>query len=163
MQNNRERSARTAELVAQLHSIVHELEQMHPGRKFPMDGHIVGSIGEAAAEAAFDLDLVGTGATGHDAIAGDGRRVEIKATYGNTGVSIRQTSQTSADALIVLKLSDTPDTEHEVVFNGPLSVAMSAAGAPQSNGQSKMSLSRLRVLDATVPPHGRVPTRQGNT
>lgn len=45
-----ERTARTAVLVDQLHAIVEELEGMHPGRKFPLDGHLVGSIGEAAAE-----------------------------------------------------------------------------------------------------------------
>ena len=54
-----------------------ELEAMHPGRRFPLDGHLVGSIGEAAAEALFDLTLVAGSSTGHDAVAGDGRKVEI--------------------------------------------------------------------------------------
>src|SRR5436190_19232526 len=99
------RTARTAELVDQLHAIVTELEEMHPGRKFPLDGHLVGSIGEAAAEALFDLILVATSSTGHDATAGDGRKVEIKATYGNRGIAIRKTSHSAATALIVLRLS----------------------------------------------------------
>jgi hypothetical protein len=51
------RTTRTAELVAQLHAIVVELEAMHPGRKFSLDGHLVGSIGEAAAEAMFTIRL----------------------------------------------------------------------------------------------------------
>src|SRR5690349_13046615 len=59
-----ERSARTAVLVDQLQAIVRELEDMHPGRKFPLDGHLVGSIGEAAAEALFDLKLVTASSTG---------------------------------------------------------------------------------------------------
>ncbi|WP_203338172.1 DUF6998 domain-containing protein, partial [Nocardioides limicola] len=113
---------------------------MHPGRKFPLDGHLVGSIGEAAAEAMFDIVLVPASSTGHDAIAGDGRQVEIKATYGSRGVAIRQTSHGAAAALIVLRLSRTPGTEHaaalivlrlsrtpgtehEVVYNGPLATA----------------------------------------
>jgi len=50
---------------------------MHPGRRFPLDGHLVGSIGEAAAEALFDLTLGAGSSTGHDAVAGDGRKVEI--------------------------------------------------------------------------------------
>ena len=50
------RSARTAELVDRLHAIVVEREAMHPGRSFPLDGHLVGSIGEAAAEAMFASD-----------------------------------------------------------------------------------------------------------
>ena len=132
---------------------------MHPGRKFPLDGHLVGSIGEAAAEALFDLRLVATSSTGHDAIAGDGRRVEIKATYGTRSVAMRKTSHEAATALIVLRLSRSPDLQHEVVFNGPLSVALRASGAIQSNGQAKMSLSRLRELDALVPPNGRISRR----
>lgn len=78
--DHRTRSARTAVLVDQLREIVQELEQMYPGRKFPLDGHLVGSIGEAAAEALFDLQMVATSSTGHDSVTGDGQKVEIKAT-----------------------------------------------------------------------------------
>lgn len=157
--DHRERTARTAELVAQLHEIVRELESMHPGRKFPLDGHLVGSIGEAAAEALFELRLVETSTAGHDAVAADGRAVEIKATYGTRGVGIRKTSHAAASALVVLRLSGTPGREHEVVFNGPLSVALQASGPTQPNGQSTISLARLRVLDQQVPECGRVPRR----
>ncbi|WP_220792976.1 DUF6998 domain-containing protein [Nocardioides stalactiti] len=156
----RSRTARTAVLVEQLHAIVTELEAMHPGRKFPLDGHLVGSIGEAAAEAMFDLELVTASSTGHDAIARDGRRVEIKATYGTRGVAIRPTSHGAAAALIVLRLSRQPGVQHEVVYNGPLEIAFGAKGRVQSNGQAPMSLSRLRELNAGVAPEDRVPHRR---
>ena len=159
MPQHGERSARTAELVEKLHEIVEELESMHQGRKFPLDGHLVGSIGEAAAEALFDLQLVPSSTTGHDAICGDERRVEIKATYGTTRVAVRTTSHTYADSLIVLRLSRVPGTPHEVVYNGPLATAVSVAGGPQSNGQASMSLSRLRSLNAKVAPDERIPPR----
>ena len=155
--DHRDRTARTAVLVDHLHAIVTELEAMHPGRKFPLDGHLVGSIGEAAAEALFDLELVAASSTGHDASARDGRKVEIKATYGTRSVAIRKTSNAAADALIVLRLSRFPEVEHEVVFNGPLAVASQAAGAVQSNGQAQMSLTRLRVLNDTVSSRARIP------
>ena len=158
--DHKDRTTRTALLVEQLHAVVEELETMHPGRKFPLDGHLVGSIGEAAAEAMFDVGLVPASSAGHDAIAGDGRQVEIKATYGSSGVAIRQTSRTAAAALIVLKLSRTPGVEHEVVFNGPLALAFQAAGTFGSNGQARMGLSRLRSLDETVRPEDRVPRRR---
>lgn len=159
MVDHTDRTARTALLVEQLHAVVEELEAMHPRRKFPLDGHLVGSIGEAAAEALFDVELVPASSAGHDAIARDGRPVEVKATYGSSGVAIRQTSHAAAAALIVLKLSRTPAVEHEVIFNGPLSTALQAAGALGSNGQARMSLSRLRVLDQTVRPEARVSRR----
>jgi hypothetical protein len=158
--DHRDRTARTAELVEQLHAVVEELEAMHPGRKFPLDGHLVGSIGEAAAEAMFDVELVPASSAGHDAIARDGRQVEIKATYGSSGVAIRQTSHSAAAALIVLRLSRTPSVEHEVVYNGPLATAFQSAGTFGSNGQARMSLSRLRSLDQTVCPEDRVPRRR---
>ena len=78
---------------------------MHPGRRFPLDGHLVGSIGEAAAEAMFALELQPASTAGHDAIACDGRAVEIKATYGTRSVGLRSTSHGAAEALIVLRLS----------------------------------------------------------
>lgn len=155
-----ERTARTAALVEQLHAVVDELEEIHPGRKFPLDGHLVGSIGEAAAEAMFDIELVSASSAGHDAIAGDGRQVEVKATYGSSGVGLRQTSHGVAAALIVLKLSRTPGVDHEVIFNGPLDTALQAAGIFGSNGQARMGLSRLRALDLTVRPEDRVSQRR---
>jgi hypothetical protein len=157
--DRQDRTARTAVLVDRLHAIVTELEEMHPGRKFPLDGHLVGSIGEAAAEALFALELVAASSAGHDAIAKDGRKVEIKATYGTRGVAIRKTSHATADALIVLRLSRFPEVGHEVVFNGPLVVASHAAGPTQSNGQAPMSLSRLRLLNETVLQEDRIPRR----
>jgi hypothetical protein len=67
-----DRTGRTAELVDQLHAVVEELEALHPGRKFPLDGHLVGSLGEAAGEALFDVELVRLSNRGYDAIASDG-------------------------------------------------------------------------------------------
>lgn len=159
MVDHSDRTSRTALLVERLHAVVEELEAMHPGRKFPLDGHLVGSIGEAAAEAMFDVELVAASSAGHDAIAGDGRPVEIKATYGSSGVAVRQTSHTAAAALIILKLSKTPGADHEVIFNGPLATALQAAGSFGSNGQARMGLSRLRSLDRTVCQEDRVPRR----
>lgn len=115
MQDRDARTARTAELIQQLLGVVRELEAMHPGRKFPLDGHLVGSIGEAAAEAMFKIELLTASTPGHDAIADDGRKVEIKATFGTRSVAIRATSNEHAGAaLIVLKLSKDPGTAHEV-------------------------------------------------
>ena len=153
------RTARTAELVDQLHAIVAELESMHPGRRFPLDGHLVGSIGEAAAEAMFQLTLQPSSTAGHDAIAHNGRPVEIKATYGKTSVGIRDTSHDHATSLIVLRLSRTEGIPHEIVYNGPLARVTAAIGATRRNGQAAISLSRLRLFNAQVPDVERVSIR----
>ncbi|MUL48450.1 hypothetical protein FZI85_27275 [Mycobacterium sp. CBMA293] len=155
-----DRTARTAELVTQLHEIVVELEELHPGRKFPLDGHLVGSLGEAAAEAMFDLELTRASTAGHDAVAADGRPVEIKATYGNRSVGIRATSDEHAQALIVLRLSRQAAVDHEVVYNGPLKDAAAVAGPLQKNGQAQVGLTRLRVVDTQIDADDRVPRRR---
>lgn len=150
---------RVADLVRKLHEIVAELEELHPGRKFALDGHLVGSLGEVAAAAMFDLKLVTASSAGYDAVAGDGRKVEIKATYGSTSVSIRETSHV-AESLIVLKLPKFPEPETEVIYNGPLCLAWGIAGRTQKNGQAAMSLSGLRRLDASIAPEVRIQRRR---
>lgn len=154
------RTARTAELIEQLLAVVQELEHMHPGRKFPLDGHLVGSIGEAAAEAMFAIKLVTASTAGYDAVSDDGRKVEIKATFGTEGVAIRPKPGLHAEAaLIVLGLSKRSSAEHEVVYNGPLAHALRAVGATHSNGQAILRLVRLRALNRSVPEEQRVPRR----
>ncbi|MDH6245490.1 hypothetical protein [Mycobacterium sp. OTB74] len=155
-----DRTARTAELVAELHAIVEELEKWHPGRKFPLDGHLVGSLGEAACEAMFDIVLQPASTPGHDAVAGDGRTVEIKATYGDRSVGIRATSHDHAQALIVLRLSRRVDVDHEVVYNGPFKTAVAVAGPLQKNGQAPISLTRLRAANVQVDDADRVTLRK---
>jgi hypothetical protein len=154
------RTRETAILVDQSHAIVEKLEDLHPGRKFPLDGHLVGSLAEAAAEAIFDITLQPPSTPGHDAVSReDHRAVEIKGTYGKSGVAIRPTSNERAAALLVLRLSRTSGEPHEVVYNGPFGLAAAAAGPIGSNGQARISLSRLRVLDESVMESDRVPRR----
>ena len=71
-------------------------------------------------------------------------------------MAVRSTSGERAVALIVLRLSRVPGTAHEVVYNGPLSIASIAAGPFGSNGQATMSLSRLRGLNLNVAAGDRI-------
>ncbi len=80
--------AATSALLADLHRVVEALELLHPGRKFTADGHLVGSLGEVAAVAMFDLTSHNASNKGCDAIAADGRTVDIKATYATKGAGV---------------------------------------------------------------------------
>ena len=40
-------------MVRELYSIKNALEQQYPGRKFSLDGHLIGSIGEAIVSEAY--------------------------------------------------------------------------------------------------------------
>lgn len=133
---------RTTELIAQLHAITAELGEIH-GRRFTPDGHLVGTLGEVLAASLFGLALVPPSTKGFDAVAADGRKVEIKATYGSS-VALRPSSHEEADDLLVLRLA--VDAAPEVVYYGP--IARVAARPAQSNGQFSVSLSSLRRLRA---------------
>jgi hypothetical protein len=48
---------------------------------------------------------------------------------------------------------------HEIVYNGPFAVAAAAAGPVGSNGQARIGLNRLRVLNKSVDDVDRVRRR----
>ncbi|SPJ27717.1 DUF6998 domain-containing protein [Falsiruegeria mediterranea] len=132
-----------AQHLDDLYSASDGLERIFPGRKFTLDGHLLGSIGEVVAAYMFDLDLNPASTLGHDATAADGRNVEIKLTQGKS-VAIRH----EPEHLIVLQRPKGGPIR--TVYNGPGGSAWEAAGKMQKNGQRPISLSRLVKLDATV-------------
>jgi hypothetical protein len=135
-----ERNAKIRTLINQLYRVVAALEEEFEDRKFTPDGHLVGSIGEVVAAYAFDLKLLPSSTEGHDAVAANGRNVQIKLTGGNKGVSL----YSEPDHLIVLRL--TAAREFKTVYNGPGSQAWSCCGREQKNGQRTVSLTVLSNL-----------------
>ena len=138
------------ELVCRLYALVGEFEALFPGRSFTPDGHLVGSIGEVLAAYRYNLSLHRASSPSHDAVAPNGKQVEIKATQGKS-VGLRA----EPAQLIVLQLNK--DGHVTEVFNGPGSLAWSNCGEMQKNGQRVISVSMLRKLMITVPPQQRIP------
>ena len=151
--DNTDHWTEVGELLASLYRIVHRLEVLFPGRKFTPDGHLVGSIGEVIAARMFGLELLPASAPDHDATTDDGRKVQIKFTQGARGVALRA----EPDHLLVLRLA--PDRSLEVVYNGKGNLPWSKSGKMQKNGQSQISLSRLRAIDVSAPDCDRLPRR----
>ena len=137
-------------LVRALYTVVGELEQHFPGRKFTLDGHLVGSIGEVLAAHRYNLKLLPASAQGHDATSSDGRLVQVKATQGKS-IALRSEPQ----HLLVLVL-DPEGNAHEV-FNGPGSIVWPHVGRSQSIGQRSIGVSKLRTLMKQVAPSQRLP------
>jgi hypothetical protein len=140
------------DIIQSLRAHVRTLEKRFPGRKFTLDGHLVGSIGEVLAAEMYDLELLPPSSEQHDARSKDGRLVQIKLTQGNM-VGLRA----DCDHLIVLKLNS--DGVAEEVFNGPGAPVWDAAGKMQKNGQRPIALSRLMKLVSFVQEKDRLPTR----
>jgi hypothetical protein len=139
-------------LVGRLYAVVAELEALFPGRKFTPDGHLVGSIGEVVAAHRYGLKLYPASTLAHDAVAADGRSVEVKATQ---GVSVAMRAE--PEHLIVLHLNK--EGQATEVFNGPGSVAWARAGAMQKNGQRPISLFQLKKLMQELPQATRLAAR----
>ena len=136
-------------LIRTLFDATDRLEAIFPGRKFTLDGHLVGSIGEVIAAHMFDLTLNAASTRGHDAIAVDGRRVEIKFTQGKQ-VAFRH----CPDHAIVL--ARPRSRKLEVVYNGPGHLLWDGSKPMPPNGQRPVSLAKLRRLDREVEHSARL-------
>ncbi len=141
---------KVARYLDELYDASEGLERMFPGRKFTLDGHLVGSVGEVVAAYIFDLDLFTASTIGHDAQSQDGRNVEIKLTQ-RSSVGIRH----EPEHLIALHRPKGGPVR--VVYNGPGALAWENAGRIQSNGQRAISLRKLDSLHREVPDKQRLP------
>ena len=129
--------------IKELYKITNELEHCYPGRKFTIDGHLVGSIGEVIVAEHYGLDLLPNSTKTHDARTKDGKMVQIKATQVK-GIAI----SSEPDYLIVIRLLS--DGSWEEIYNGPGRAAWDNACKMQKNGQRPISLSKLRNLMGSV-------------
>lgn len=137
------------QLVGSLYNTVARLEALFPGRKFTLDGHLVGSIGEVLAAHRYGLTLLPASAERHDATASDNRLVQIKATQArNVGL------RSEPEHLIVLKLAS--DGTASEVYNGPGALPWQHAGKMQRNGQRSIGVGRLEALMSEVPMTARL-------
>ena len=129
--------------IKELYKITNELECTYPGRKFTVDGHLVGSIGEVIVAEHYGLSLLPNSTKTHDAVSKEGKFVQIKATQVN-GIAI----SSEPDYVIVIKILS--DGSWEEVYNGPGKPVWDNAGKMQKNGQRTISLSKLRSLMKSV-------------
>lgn len=138
------------QMLSDLYKITERFESIFPGRKFTLDGHLVGSIGEVIAAYMFDLELEKNSTKGHDAKSKDGKtRVEIKFTQG-LSVGIRDNPE---HLLVLQRLKG---RKIEVIYNGPGELAWENAGKRQKNGQRQISIKKLNDLNHQLAPKSRL-------
>ena len=138
------------ELVSRLQAIVMRLEKLFPGRRFTLDGHLVGSLAEVIAAYMYDIELLPGSHECHDGrCRRTGVNVQIKGTQRS-----RVAMYGEADHLIVLRLTA---GRAEEIYNGPGAVPWAEAGPVAKNGQRTISLAKLRRLAQDVPLDSRLP------
>ena len=125
--------------IKELYKITNELEKEYPGRKFTVDGHLVGSIGEVIVAEHYGLILLPNSTKTHDAYSKDEKFVQIKATQVKS-ISI----SSEPDYIIVIKLFQ--DGSWEEIYNGAGKLVWDNAGKMQKNGQRPISLNKLKNL-----------------
>ena len=120
---------------------------------FTLDGNLIGDIGEAIASELFGLNLVSSNTAGFDALAVDGRKIQIKATGTGRGPAFRMT-EARADHLIFLNLNF--DLLYgNVVYNGPEHKVISSLPEEWKN-QRSVSMTKIRAIDDTLQPQERL-------
>ena len=152
--------ANMQETLKRLFQIVKQLEEEYAeyNRKFTIDGHLIGSIGEVLVTEAFDLALAKGATPVIDAHTKDGtnRTVQIKATQiDRVSFSSKQEHEKAPDQVIVVSIGKTGDWTLE--YNGPGKLIYENLGKPQKNGQSQISLAKLKRLMEQVPADVRLP------
>jgi len=131
--------------IQMLFKISTELELAFPGRKFTLDGHLVGSIGEVIAAYHYELELLTSSSERHDAITKDGQLIQIKATQGFHHISLRS----EPEYLIVLWINGKTGEVKEI-YNGPGARIWEVCYKLSSNGTHSIALSRLKQLSLSV-------------
>ena len=133
--------------IRKLLTIVDELEQRFPGRKFTLDGHLLGSIGEVLAEYYYGIRLYPNNTKTHDGEV-EGKKVQIKVTQGSS-VDINDIP----DFLLVLYLSRREGEVYEV-YNGSCEWLKSCRRT--KNGWFNRSLKKLSQLNYQVDDNERI-------
>ena len=129
--------------IKELYRITNELETEYPGRKFTIDGHLVGSIGEVIVAENYGLELLPNSTETHDAEAKNGKLVQIKATQIN-----RIAISSEPDFIIVIQLQS--DGSWIEIYNGPGKYVWDNSGKMQKNGQRPISIHKLKCLMENV-------------
>lgn len=135
--------------VKQLMKIVNDLEKDFPGRRFTLDGHLVGSIGEVIAASCYAVKLSKPSEKTHDGVA-DGRKVQIKMTQQN---NIMISSK--PEHLLVLYLNNESGEVYEV-YNGPGDLVWNSKDYFDIHNYKHFSVGKLMELDKNVKPDERL-------
>ena len=134
--------------IQNLITIVAELERDFPDRHFPLDGHLIGSIGEVMAAYYYGIELNISSSKIHDGKV-DSRNVQIKITQQDTILISHK-----PDYLIALYLNKN-GTIYEI-YNGPGELPWESASKPDSHNYRHMRVNKLLKLDENVAEPDRI-------
>jgi hypothetical protein len=142
-------ASRIPAIITKLYALVDELEHLFPERKFTLDGHLVGSIGEIAAKYFYDLNLLPMPNRNLDANTREAtpRTVQIKLTAGKAVAFADY--EDHPDLLVVLRIDRR--TGFEEVYNGPFPKVLFTSKAVSKRKVRAVSVQQLRGEQSRTP------------
>ncbi len=139
---------------------VEQLEELVPVRRFTLDGHIIGSIGEAIAAAYYNVQLAPISTKSIDG-AFNNKAVQIKITQQDSVPLSFDGKGVEPTFLLVLYLNK--DGSFYEVYNGPWRRAWSNSSNQDAHGYVHVCVSKLMELskglteEEIIPQQYRVP------
>ena len=151
-----ETQAQIADALGQLFDAVSKLQAAYPGKPFTPDGRLVGDIGEVVASLHYQITLNEGLTKHHDAVADDGRMVQIKTTFSD---HLTFPVHHVPDYYLGIRLR--VDGSFEEIYNGPgqLIFDQLANRKPTKTGLHGGLMSMLKRINKSVPDAERIPQR----
>ena len=148
------------EALKELQAIVTRLQQRYQKKKFTLDGRLVGDLGEVLAESIYEIQLFSGLEKHYDAVASNGRMVQIKTTLKE---SLTFPCDHIPDYYLGIKIL--PDGSCQEIFNGP---GKSVYGLVKNRKSTKTNLHSIGIKSLLkqneyVSTKDRIPRRQLNT
>lgn len=141
------------EKIRKIYTVVAELSDLFPNRRFTPDGHMVGSLGEAIAAIDYGVELFPN--VGHPAVDGriGNREVQVKTTQGKN-VAVKEPRP--GDLLLVIKLN--LDGTWERIYDGDSARVWNELNGQKETraGEKVVSFIRLRKLQPHVLENDRI-------
>jgi hypothetical protein len=157
MTNTKQMSGKSIEhAVRDLLQIVARLQLAYPRRRFTLDGHLVGDIGEVLAEQFYDIKLNEGLQKHHDAISSDNRNVQIKATM---KTFLTFPADHVPDYYLGVQISHAGEITE--IYNGPanpIADYLKRRKTPKDNSHN-LSFNIFRKLNKIIDTRDRIPER----
>ena len=158
----RKNSMTICKAVGALLSIVKELQEKYPHRKFTLDGRLVGDLGEVIVEQNYAVKLYRSSQKHHDGETPDGKKIQIKTTMKD---ALTFPCDHIPDYYLGIKIL--PNGDYKEIFNGPGEVIHSAISRrkPTRTNLYPIELRTLKRLNEAVQKKQRIPkkTETGNS
>ena len=146
MKDRDERIQSIQHILASIFASQKALKALAPEFNWAGLGNLLGDFGELVAIDHYGFEKAPAGSDGYDAVASDGRTIQIKTNYAAKQIGFRG----MADVLLVIGVSD--DGTWEELFYGPFAPVKDAARFSTRDNKHMIALTKLKQLVTEIPP-----------